>query len=326
MRLGGNRNASRGERLRGRLFDKFAANLSIWFPDTSDIFVCPVCRTQHTRESLMTRPPLLALGHIVPQALGGGSETLVCRACESDLSAAFDRAVADEKNYHEWQSGKRTADAFASQPEGNITFVLNTSEDRPRLTTDSNRSSPEAREALIGRLTSERGTKFTVRIPTYHEQHRDLSYLYHAFLAMFDAFGYEFAFAREMNRVRALLLGNERANLRSILRSMKATSTDMPELPPHINVASSEDHPACFFVALPPMLLKETARGVILPGPDPESVRYFDSLVDSPEPYSGEMQLTWVPREKLLSLDDPYSRGQMRWIFREFSGTTTLTP
>lgn len=313
------RRASRGDRLRESLFDKYAANLSVWFPDTTDIFVCPVCRGGHFRASLEAKPPEVALAHIVPRSLGGGPTTLVCRSCENNLSAAFDRAAADEKRFHEWVAGKHARDARASEPEGNVAFEFERDGKHPSLKSVPSRSNPQAREALFERLASETGTSFSVRIQTFHERHRDLSYLYHAFLAMFDAFGYEFAFSREVDRVRGLLLGDDESDIRSILRSVRYKLTDMPEAPPHINVVTSEDHPACFFVALPPLLRTEAARGVILPGPDQVSARHFDELIDNPAPFSGDMQFTWIPRDKLIGLDNPDSRGQMLYIFSEFS-------
>ncbi len=311
--------ASRGYRLREKLFNRFSANLTIWFPDTNGVFVCPVCRSGFSTLSLETNPPSVALAHIVPRSLGGGPKTLICRPCENDLSAALDRAAADEARFHEWLAGRQTRYASVSEPEGHVSFEFGTEGERPTLKTIPERSSPQAREALIKRLMSKAGASFTVRIQTFHERRRDLSYLYHAFLAMFDVFGYEFAFAREVDRVRALLVGDEEANLRSILRSVRVAPEDMPETPPHINVATSREHPSCFFVALPPLLPAESARGVILPGPDPASARYFDFLVDNPAPFSGDMRLTWVPRQRLMRLDDPDSRGQMLYIFTAFS-------
>jgi len=98
------------QRKRQALFIYFAKNLNLYFPSIEDTFMCPVSKDLLGREALNSDPPQVALAHLVPESLGGRAVTLACRTCESSLSAAFDKAAADEKTLHEWNDGKGTRD------------------------------------------------------------------------------------------------------------------------------------------------------------------------------------------------------------------------
>ena len=78
-----------------RLFDVFAANLQLYFPDIQDTFVCPLCKKCFTRESI---DDALSLAHIVPKGLGGKNCVLTCKDCNSWTGTTFDsQAIAERK-------------------------------------------------------------------------------------------------------------------------------------------------------------------------------------------------------------------------------------
>jgi len=304
-------------RRRQVLFDMYCANLSIYFPDVTGTFVCPVCFGEFDESALASSPLRLVLGHLVPKALRGKLTTLVCRACENDRSAAFDRALADEKKWHAWSEGERVHDARINTPEGNIAFELTNKAGKLQLHTVEARSNPDALRRMISRLTNKAGTTKNVRFQTFDHRRRDLGYLYHAFLVMFDYFGYEYAMCEQASRVRDILSSQEPTDLGSITWAVRRTSA-MPKGLPAVNVLMAEEDRAGFLVSLPPMLSWEGARCVFLPGPTQESGKYFDLLMAEELVLPDTQHLAYVEKDILLKLDDPISRGQMPYFFDKY--------
>jgi len=309
---------------REALFNYFAKNLNLYFPTIGDTFPCPVCEDPCGREALNSNPPQVALAHLVPEPLGGRAMTLGCRIYESSHSAALNRDVADEKKLHEWNDGKGTHDVHVRLPEGNVSLEMSKMGRSWRVDVVSDRSNPRAREAMLRKLKSGK-LFFTGNIRTFHSPHRNLSYLYHAFLVMFDHFGYEYVLSPHLDRVRSVLLEEESPNLSSILRSISDSDSNMPTITPSVNLLWSSSHPACFCVAFPPLMKKEKARCVILPGLSVISETYFSSLVDVPERFSGQMRFSFVPKRILKPLDDRASKGQAHELYSAFDSDRSVS-
>ncbi len=78
------------EEMRERLFDLYAANLSLCMPEMRDTFLCPFCLAQFTKDAVRGKDPKVILAHCVPDSLRGKMTTLACAACDNNAGRDID--------------------------------------------------------------------------------------------------------------------------------------------------------------------------------------------------------------------------------------------
>lgn len=303
---------------REELFSLYAKNLSIYFPRVSEVFLCPVCRVPFDRGALTSRPPKVALAHIVPRALGGRLCTLVCRACDNRVGSAYDSHAEREKRFHDWQDGRRPIAARLTHEGRDIPVEVDKGTGgRPwSFRFARGRSDPASVARFFGAAeASWSNLKFSLKVRVCHPVKRDRSILFSAFLMMFYEFGYEWVLSRDASPIRRAL--SDEAEFARVRNAMFPLPTGLPGASPVPCVGVLVDPPAfrSFIVALPSPLPNEAARCVLLPGFEQQGHEAYERILALAQPL-GDFRVA-VP------VDDPMHRmaraeckGFAVWVWR----------
>ena len=301
---------------RERLFSLYARNLSIYFPEITDKFLCPIYLNLFTRDALSSKPPEIALAHVVPKSLGGRLCTLVSRKCDNTIGSAFDSHVAKEKELHDWEHG-------ATVVSGRVKYERSAAgvEIRRRSTTFEFRNVPQQsrpkswKQFLEAAASDWANFTFSVEVPMYSPMKRDVSLLYSAFLMMFYFFGYEYVLSSNTDLVRQVILGNDTSldwhkGIFSIPRSQSET---MPSLP-SVSILVEPKDIRSFLVALPSPREDEATRCVLLPGFGDKGKEAYNRILSLTQPF-GNFKATLIPGNPSCQLASPNYKwfGNFLW-------------
>jgi len=281
---------------RERLFSLYASNLSIYFPEVTDRFLCPICLTLFTRDALTSDPPDVALAHVVPKSLKGQLCTLACRKCDNKIGSAFDSHVAREKQLHNWEQGATAVSGRLKHNSGDIGVEIRRNGNTLEFWDDPRRSPPKSWERFLEVAASDwPNTTFSFTVLTYSPMKRDVSLLYSAFLMMFYYFGYEYVLSPNVDRVRQVILGNDTSLdwRKGIFPIPKCQSETMSSLP-SVSILLEPGDIRSFLVALPSPKEDEAARCVLLPGFEDKGKEAYDRILSLTQ-LSGNFKATLIP-------------------------------
>ena len=302
---------------RERLFSLYASNLSIYFPEVTDQFLCPICRSLFARDALIAEPPAIALAHVVPKSLHGRLCTLVCRQCDNKIGSAFDSHIAREKELRDWRRGIAPISGRLRYKSGDLGVGIR----RDRTTFvlwDVPRQSPlkSWKQFLKAAVSDWSNFTFSIKVQTYSPVKRDVSLLYSAFLMMFYSFGYEYVLSPNADRVRQVILGNDTSlDWRKGIFSIPRSSSDtMPSLP-SVNILTEPEDLRSFLVALPSPKESEAARCVLLPGFDDDGKEAYDRILGLTQPF-GNFKATLIPSNPSRQLESPEYKGFGNFLWR----------
>jgi len=317
--------ASRGSVKRKRLFSLYARNLSIYFPQVTDKFLCPVCLTLFSKDALITNPPDLVLAHLVPQSLKRRDLcTLTCRTCDNNVGTAFDSHVAKEKRFREWEQGATPISGYLKHKSGNVGVEIRRIATAFHFRLLSQQSSPESYGQFLKILeaaTSEgSNVNFSFTVPAYSSTRRNISLLYSAFLTMFYYFGYEYVLSPNTDCVRRGIQGNSafRDWHKAIFPLREARSEVLSPLPTVSIVVEPKDLRS-FLVVLPSPKKDEAARCVLLPGFGGDGEDAYNRILNLTRP-PGNLNAVLIPNDPSPRLASVEYKWFGHWLWRKFIG------
>ncbi len=191
------------------LFEAYASNLSSFVPSLQNVFACPLCLREFTRDALESEG--LTEEHVISRELGGRLITITCKECNSRGGAELDAHLVNEFCALDKISGLsdkpfrgRVKARDARQDVG--IYVSGDKSPRLRIVGDKKRTNPASLREIEQSLESEaEGVKFELNFG--YDRHRaNVAKLRAAYLLMFRNFGYEYILRNSVKAVRQQIL------------------------------------------------------------------------------------------------------------------------
>ena len=260
---------------KARIFDAYAANLSLGAPNFHNVFACPLCMTVYEKDALEKK---ITEEHIISRKLGGQIFTLTCTQCNSQDGSSLDSHLINKFRTDDKLAGL-SDDPFRGKlkVEGAEQSVdiyhTGASSSGFLIVGDPKRTNPKALNTIQQALA--KGTQemsLSVK-KDYIPRNVSVACIRAAYLLMFRYFGYEFILQDNMVIVREQIKNPE-----SDLIASRAVIkfNDSPEIWNSISVINTPSDLRCFFVCLNFSTKIDRQLGVILPGFDAESKYIYD--------------------------------------------------
>jgi hypothetical protein len=188
------------------VLEKIALHLSKFYPELTNIFICPTC-LQHID---ITNSIDISVAHITPDSAGGWQKTFLCTKCNNNFGSRQDRWFGDhikmiKENKHPIESNTLRKFYIDGVRYGGKILVDN--EKGINICVNLEFSAPDALDKLL--LMKKRGGPHALRAPLpilSKENEIDVGYLTAAYLAWFDALGYSWALQDHLSVVRDQIL------------------------------------------------------------------------------------------------------------------------
>jgi hypothetical protein len=268
------------KRAREAAFNVYASNLSTCFPEVTDTFLCPICKTPFGRDAL-EEPPGVILAHCVPKALGGTLKTLACAACDNTAGHDVEIHLKNRLEAEDFFAGRSPrgrrvwVTVGPHKVRGSLEIKIQSGGTVGNsVFLDEAKSPPESYHGLVTDLHEGRAQ---LEIPTIYVE-GDLEFsmrmtyvamLRAAFLMMFRQFGYGYILNPNLDRVRAQLCRPDEPVLPSWPVLNLSIGTEYGNT---VGIITSPAEMRAFFV---PMCYKtegksSVTKAVIMPGLDNE--------------------------------------------------------
>ena len=182
------------------LFNHFAANLSLFYPQYSDIFGCPLCKRKFTDISE------LDLAHVWTDKLGGRLETLTCGNCNQTIGSAIESYETRRAEYV--QAEKLRMRMSAEDVEGSIGIDFSVNSEGVyvlEVVPKANVSNSKAVAQVPRMFKGSSAIKLTWSERLHRWERARLTYLHFGFLYMFHNFGYQWALSEHAGQIREQL-------------------------------------------------------------------------------------------------------------------------
>lgn len=267
------------KKLRKKLFDIYAKNLSTAIPGMADTFRCPVCLKDFDRSDL-DADQTLTFGHIIPEATRGKIGVLKCGSCNHKIGTTYDSHIAEEKIFSEWIAGVEGSERFV-YVDGVPTY---TTWEKSRIfdikPVDAKEPSYIKRFKELDLQLSRTGTaQLKIKINEKHSpKKRDISLIHSAFLMMFFCFGYEYILSQAADKVRQIIQGGESPwDINNMIFNMESR----PPFPiPAAGVLKSPKEISSFIIVMPSTIGTISARLVSFPGFGFNGDRAYQRLIE----------------------------------------------
>ena len=270
--------------LKNELFTLYAKNLSIYLPEYTDRFLCPICLNEFGRDELN----LLACAHVFPEKLEGELLTLSCAACDNKIGSEFNWHAVEEKKARIWEKEPKYGRFIPENgPKFNILSMWDFKKSIIYIYPPPGNILPTIWERWIDdiRGNSKGGGpyKFSIelKIPSFVPTKRDISHIHSAYLMMFYQFGYEYILSPNANIIRKLFNGSDLSWKPSrLVRSLcKAPESKVGHLYfPLIGVVIEPKDLYSFAVFLPSLDAGDFANVVFLPGIDSNFLDFLKNI------------------------------------------------
>ena len=244
------------------LFYELAAKFSVLRSDADQIVCCPLCLREFPFEAIEQ----LRAEHIVSEKLGGRSQTLTCFDCNSGHGTTLDSQLISAMKAMDSIEGTEPIPTMMSNPKGRIAADLLlpvVSKTAPiTLQVIGKASSPAATEDLRNNLAPGFELTLHMRFGFIPERYWR-AVLRSAYLAVFQAEGYQYVFSAGAARVRGVVNGTApvRANIIMEAFPEQEPPGDLLVMPHAFN-----DVGECFTVLLRLRSKRTRYLAVFLPG------------------------------------------------------------
>lgn len=202
--------------LRFKRFETFSANLSLYHPELSGVYLCPFCNEYFKREEVdQINPNFLVGAHIVPFTVSHTMRTTMsCFFCDNWFGTFVNSHESRRQALRESRAANRPYRCYARMSNGGREFGISTTIDwnnggEPILYFNHVIEIPEERRDWF-----EENARQSVLKPSWdgHElgldyygryvnRRADMSYWHSAYLHMFHHYGYEWAFSPQAQRI-----------------------------------------------------------------------------------------------------------------------------
>jgi hypothetical protein len=268
-----------GQKLRKKLFDIYAANLTGIVPEMRDTFRCPICLKDFDRSALGV-DQILTLGHIIPDALGGSLCTLECGICNSTIGSAYDSHASNMKKFKDWLNMKEGTKKFVRISEGGypVSAIASWGSEQELVIKAADWRNPHYKEQIEKMFTQQCKPSFTINVNSKSiPERRVISSIHSAFLMMFHCFGYEYILSHEADTIRTVI--NDRKSPWDIRKMLSDINGIPPFSIPAAGVIREPQDIRSFIVLLPHPENAEQTSIVFLPGLGSEGVESFNRLM-----------------------------------------------
>jgi hypothetical protein len=265
------------------LFSLYAQNLSVYCPEYTDQFLCPICLNEFSRKDL----DLLTCAHVFPNKLGGRLLTLSCTACDSRIGHEFNWHAVAEKKVRIWKK-KPMYGRFIPEngPKANISTVWDF--DRSIIYIYPPPGIPleiwkRWIDDIRGKMPNGGPYKFSIeqKEPTFVPTRRDISHIHSAFLMMFYLFGYEYVLSPNVDNIRQMFNGNDLSWKPSkLVRPVKLAPESQGQLLdlPQVGIVIEPKDLCSFAILLPSLDTNDSANIVFLPGLSEDGWNFYKHL------------------------------------------------
>jgi hypothetical protein len=249
-------------------------------PESSDQFLCPVCKNIITKVDLEQDPYKISIAHIIPKSMHGRLITLACAKCDKRIGGDFDRHLSIEKKLIDQlreEKGIHCRIKCGSETYGAMFGISNKSNDEIYIKPQGNVPFPIWKERM-DKLINLNIFSLNLRLNPFDPQKRNISHIYSAFLFLFSKFGYEYALSPNVDQIREVLVGNDSLqNIHKLV--MDLPSSLLPTQIPSINILVNPKETRTFFITLPSPK-PDKARCVFLPGFGKSGEEGYHNLVN----------------------------------------------
>jgi len=297
---------SKAKQKREKIFNMYAQNLS-WIkenpkitfkPDFAEGYICPLCLQIFTRDSLnASLTNHLSIEHNPPRSLGGKSEILTCKECNSKAGHQLDNHLLNqllaldfmEGNPHSAIRARLNSDVY--QVTSNLTI---TSDGTYHINIDSKNSHPaHVKNFLQNRsysfivtdhfLNNEKqqlGTNWNLKFSLFphilpNERFSAISLLKIAYLITFQVFGYIFIINPHLCKVREQIRNPEK----DILPKVFWLKYDFPDEALGINIINRPAELVCILVVFDLVTPSSNRRfAIALPGLNKSANQIYEHI------------------------------------------------
>ena len=302
---------------RERLFSFYASNLSIYHPDVTDRFLCPICLTLFTRDALINDPPKVSLAHIIPKSLKGRLYTLVCRRCDNWIGSEYDSQLAREKHFCDWVEGAADISGQLKYDDKEVPVECCLKGSTIELRDIPKKSPPNSWEQFLRTAVCDWSNfKFTFTVSTFNPSKLNISILCSAFLMMFYQLGYEYTLSPNVHKVRQFIQGSGfPENMHKGILRLSEGSQDLPHILPSVSILVEPQNVRSFIVILPSPRKEEAARCVLLPGFGEDGENAYTNILNSVKPF-GKFRATLIPDYLKNHLIDTKYKWFANWLWK----------
>lgn len=302
---------------RERLFSLYASNLSIYHPNVTDKFLCPICLTLFTRDALINNPPELSLAHIIPKSLKGRLYTLVCRRCDNWIGSEYDSQLAREKHFRDWEQGATGISGHLRYDNKGVAVECYLKGSTVEFRDIPKKSPPSSWEQFLKAAVSDWSNfKFTFTVSAFNPSKLNISILYSAFLMMFYQLGYEYVLSPNAHRVRQFIQGSGfPGNMHKAILLLSKDSQDLPHISPSVSILVEPQNVRSFIVVLPPPRKEDGARCVLLPGFGEDDENTYTNILNSVKPFD-KFGATLIPDYLRDRLIDAKYKWFANWLWK----------
>lgn len=319
------------KKLKDELFTLYAKNLSIYSPEFSDTFLCPICLKMFDRNEL----DKLACAHVFPEKLGGRLLTLSCSECDNKIGSEFNWHAVEEKKVRTWVKEPKYA-RFIPQ-NGQIANIMS-EWDLEKSTISIYPPKGMPKDVWYRWINEIRGNssdggpyKFSIEMkqPAFIPTKRDISYIHSAFLMIFYQFGYEYILSPNADIMRQMFNGNDLSWKPSkLVRPLnKAPESQKQHLDyPLIGIVIEPKELCSFAVFLPSLNAGDSANVVYLPGINENFYNLYGYLERSQTPNQEMTAIypTQITNESStircnIDICDPRSKGCADRLYQQFT-------
>jgi hypothetical protein len=302
---------------RERLFSLYASNLSIYHPNVTDQFLCPICLTLFTRDALINNPPELSLAHIIPKSLKGRLYTLVCRRCDNWIGSEYDSQLAREKHFRDWVQGATSISGHLKYDNKEVPVECCLKGSTIEFRDIPKKSPPNSWEQFLKTAVSDWSNfKLTFTVSTFNPSKVNISILYSAFLMMFYQLGYEYILSPNVRKVRQFIQGSGfPENMHKAILLLSKGSQDLPHILPSVSILVEPHIIRSFIVTLPTPRKGEAARCVLLPGFDENGEKAYSYILNSSQLFRN-FNAKLISDEHHYRLGDPTYKWFGNWLWK----------
>ncbi len=305
-----------------KLFSDYAANLSIYLPEYSDQFMCPICRRVFSRHDLDGHTPKISLAHAPPKSVGGKPRSLACTDCDNRIGD-FDRHVKYEKDSFDKFEEEVTKKILRSPNDKKLEIEIKTKDNTISALYAINKIPPEhfrkkSEEFMKYYPTEACGFSMEDGSPKLDLDKWHTSLLYTAFLVMFSRFGYEYALSQNIESLRKVLNGNEAiGKYRKSIFAVYERSIPGVLSPPIISILTVPADMRCFAIEIPSPRREDASRCIFLPGFGESALESYSKLMKR-DPSKFEFEVIPIPFKKLgNNLQKPEFKGFGERLWRK---------
>ena len=284
-----------------RLFDLYAANLSLYLPEHQGLFLCPLCFRLFSRDAIASKT--LTLEHVIPSAIQGRLTTLTCVECNRRHGSLLEANLIQRLRTEDILAGKskdplRVRIQTDQGEFGANVFFSDTQDPNIRILGIPEISNPSLHSAAHSDFEGGNPKISIEGRLGYKEVPSRVAALRMVYLLMFRYFGYGYVLFSHADCIREQLASpvTDGDPLRGLLWLRE------PPLKNSIAILQEPAELRCFLAILDLSTEDKRYLAVVLPGTEPNSENVYRRLRAMPP----EQLMALKPKIDFISFDEGF--------------------